>query len=123
MSGFTSVLKSIGIIAAQAGLSYVGLADVGSKLFKTPQPPPGVVPQKLQDIYDAIKRAEFVAGVLGNATLTGEQKRAMVVPALVAAFLDIDDFRGHKPEDEQAFKDNINKAIDGLVGAANSFKK
>lgn len=123
MSGFTSVLKNIGILAAQVGLSYVGLGELSQKLFKTPAPPPGVIPSKLQDLYDAVKRAEFIGHTLGDTTLTGEQKRALVVPAVTSAFLDIEDFRGKKPEDEAAFRAEIDKIVDGIVGAANQFKK
>ena len=123
MSGFTSILKSIGIAAAEAGLSYVGLSELSQKIFKTPPPPIGVVPSKLQDLYDAVKQAEFISATLKDVTLTGEQKRAMVVPAVTSAFLDIEEFRGKKPEDEAAFRDNINKIVDGIVGAANQFKK
>lgn len=124
MSGFTSILKSVGIVAAEAGLSYVGLADVSQKLFKNGAvAPPGVVPSKLQDLYDVIKQVQFVSGILGDNVLTNEQKRSMVVPAMTLAFLDIEDFRGKKPEDEAIFRDNINKMVDAMVGAANQFKK
>jgi len=123
MSGFTSILKNIGILAAQAGLGYIGLSELAQRLFKNPVPPAGVIPSKFQDIYDAIKRAEFISATLGSTVLTGEQKRALVVPAVTAAFLDIQDFRGKKPEDEVAFQIEINKIVDGIVGAANQFKK
>lgn len=123
MSKFTSVLKGIGITVAEAGLSYVGLAELSAKLFKNPAPPAGIVPQKAQDIWDAIKRAEFIAATLKDATLTGEQKRSLVVPEVTKAFLAIDDFVGQKPEDEAAFMAEINKIVDGFVGAANQFKK
>lgn len=124
MSGFTSVLKNIGVMAASAGLSYLGLSEVAAKIFgSTTPPPPGVVPSKLQDIYDSVKRAEFISATLKDANLTGEQKRSLVTPAVAAAFLDIQDFRGKKPEDEAAFNASIDKIVDGIVGAANQFKK
>lgn len=124
MSGFTSVLKNIGILAAQVGLNYVGLSELSNKLFpNAPAAPPGVVPSKLGDLYDSVKQAEFIANTLGTTTLTGDQKRALVVPAVTAAFLDIADFKGKNPEDQAAFQNSINQIVDGIVGAANSFKK
>jgi hypothetical protein len=123
MSKFTSILKNIGLVAAEAGLNYIGLGELASKLIKTPAPPPAIIPQKLQDIWDAIKAAEFTAATLKDTKLTGEQKRSLVIPSLTHAILQIDDFAGHKPEDEVAFQANIDLLVNALVGIGNSFKK
>jgi hypothetical protein len=121
---FTSILKGIGLAAADAGLSYVGLGEIAQKYIAPREtPPPGVVPQKLQDIWDLVKRNEIVIATLKNASLTNDQKRAMIVPEVTGMVMAIDDFRGHTPEDPEAFQQNLDKLIDAIVGIGNSFKK
>lgn len=123
MSKFTSILKGIAVVGADAGLTYVGLGEIAKKYIKTPAAPPGVVPQKLQDLWDLVKRNEIIIAVLKNANLTTEQKRAMIVPEVIGMVMSIDDFRGETPEDPEAFALNVDKLVDAIVGIGNSFKK
>lgn len=122
MSSFTSVLKNIGLAAAEAGLTYVGLGAIAQRI-KPKSPVPVELTGRLQDIWDLVQRNQLIIATLKDVTLTSEQKRAMIVPEVVAIVLDIDDFRGHQPEDPQLFAANVNMLIDAVVGIGNSFKK
>lgn len=123
MSKFTSILKDIGLVVAQAGLTYVGLGELANKLIKTTPPPPGVVPTKLQDIWDLVKKSEFIANTIKDITLTGDQKRAMITPEITNMVMTIDDFAGRAPEDPELFKQSIDGLVSSIVGIGNSFKK